>query len=146
MAFSTTDAMSTGPSRRVTERTRKRPAIDQRAQVRAYFAAQPPEARRALNAMRDAIRAVAPQAEETFAYRIPAFTHNGRPFLYYAAFKHHVSLYPMTAAIRAAHAHALKGYKVSTGTIQFPLDGALPVALIKRLVRSKLGEVRRRMQ
>ena len=112
-----------------------------RAQVRSYFAAQPPEARRALKSIRDVIKTVAPQAEEAFAYGIPAFTLHGRPFLYYAGFRHHTSLYPMTAAIRAAHAEALKGYKMSTGTIQFPLDRKLPIPLIKRLVKAKLADV-----
>ena len=100
--------------------------------------------RGALKAMRDAIRTVAPHADESFAYGIPAFKLDGRPFVYYAAFKQHVSLYPMTAAIRAAHAEALKGYKMSTGTIQFPLDRKLPVALIKRLVKAKVRDVRAR--
>ena len=112
--------------------------------VRAYFAAQTPEARRALAAMRETIRAVAPDAEEAFAYGIPAFKLDGRPFVYYAAFKGHTSLYPMTAAIRTAHADALRGYKMSTGTIQFPLDQKLPVTLIKRLVKAKAREVRAR--
>ena len=126
----------------MTRRIAKRPAVDPRAQVRTYFAAQPPEARRALKVLRDTIRAVAPDAEEAFAYGIPAFKVDGRPFLYYAAFTHHVSLYPMTASIRAAYAEALKGYKMSTGTIQFPLDKKLPLPLIRRLVKAKLAEIR----
>ena len=111
-------------------------------QVRAYLAALPPWARRRMQEMRKIIRAVAPDAEEHFSYRIPGFRLDGKVFVYYAAFKAHTSLYPMMAKIRKAHAAALKGYKMSTGTIQFPLDKPLPVALVRRLVKARAAEVR----
>lgn len=126
--------------KRATKRFADR-TITPQAQVRAYVAGHPPPARRALNAMRAAIRAVAPKAVDGVAYGIPAFKLEGRPLVYYAAFKHHTSLYPITAKIRAAHADALKAYKTSTGTVQFPLDRPLPVPLIKRLVRARVAEV-----
>jgi uncharacterized protein YdhG (YjbR/CyaY superfamily) len=48
----------------------------------------------------------------------------------------------MTASIRKAHAAALKGYKMSTGTVQFSLDKPLPAALVRRLVKARLAELR----
>ena len=111
-------------------------------QVRAYFAALPPRALRRMREMRAIIRGLAPGATETFSYRIPGFRLDGKVFLYYAAFKEHTSLYPMGAKIRQAHAASLKGYRMSTGTIQFPLDQPLPIALVKRLIKARIAEVR----
>ena len=112
------------------------------AQRREYFAAQPLPVRKRLKEIRDIVRAIAPDADEVFSYGIPGFKLNGKPLVWYAAFKHHTSLYPMTAAIRRAHAAALKGYKMSTGTVQFPLDTPLPITLVKKLVKTRLAEVR----
>jgi uncharacterized protein YdhG (YjbR/CyaY superfamily) len=112
------------------------------AKRRAYFATLPPVVRRRMKAVREMVRGIAPDAVEVFSYGIPGFRLHGKPLVWYAAFKHHTSLYPMTASIRKAHAAALKGYKMSTGTVQFPLDGPLPTALVKRLVKARLAELR----
>jgi uncharacterized protein YdhG (YjbR/CyaY superfamily) len=98
----------------------KKPASSRAAasQVRAYFAALPPDARKALNAMRAAIRAAAPGAVDHFSYRIPGFRLDGRPLVWYA------------------------GYGTSTGTIRFPLDAQPSAALVKRLVKARIAALR----
>ena len=111
-------------------------------QVKAYLAAQQPDARRYLQVIRRIVREVAPDATESFSYRMPGFRLYNRVFLYYAGFKDHVSLFPMTAEIRARHAVALKGYKTSAGTVQFPLDKPLSLSLVKGLIKTRMSNVR----
>lgn len=113
-------------------------------QIKAYFAAQPAKQRAVLKAIREAIREVAPDAVESFSYRIPGVKLEGKALVWYAGFKHHTSLYPIGDAIRRKFAAELDGYETSKGTVRFPLDEPLATALVKRLVKARVEEVRTR--
>ncbi len=107
--------------------------------VADYIAGFPKDVQKILRTIRKTIRAAAPDAEESISYRIPTYKLNG-PLIYFAAYKAHIGLYPITAPVRAKFKRELAGYKGGKGTVQFPLDEPIPYALIARIVKLKVAE------
>src|ERR1700720_1221176 len=107
--------------------------------VDEYLAGVPEPARGTLNKMGAAIRsAVPPEATEAISYGMPAFKHKG-VLVWFAAFSNHCSLFP-TASVIEAFKNDLKGFSTSKGTIHFPMDKPLPIALIKKLVKARVAQ------
>ena len=105
-----------------------------------YLAALPEASRAALEKLRKAIKAAAPDATETISYQIPTFTDHGRLLVSYAAFKDHCSLFPASQAVKDALGDGLKPYVTGKATIRFHADKPLPVALVKRIVKARIEE------
>ncbi|OJW83998.1 MAG: hypothetical protein BGO69_09750 [Bacteroidetes bacterium 46-16] len=110
--------------------------------VAEYFAAFPEETRDKLNEIRLTIKQAAPLAEEVISYNMPAFKQHS-VLVYYAANKGHIGFYP-TAAPIVVFKEELAKYKTSKGAIQFPIDKAIPKALVKKIVKYRLSEDKER--
>jgi uncharacterized protein YdhG (YjbR/CyaY superfamily) len=110
--------------------------------VDAYIAACPPAVRHRLKAVRRAVRAAAPAAEETLSYGIPAYKQRGI-VVYFAAHTAHIGLYPAPRTI-PGFKRELAGYGGGKGTIQLPHDEPLPIDLIKRIVKYRVGANQKR--
>ncbi|MFL5242019.1 MAG: iron chaperone [Gemmataceae bacterium] len=96
--------------------------------------------RAALEKLRKAIQAAAPKAQECISYGLAAFRLDGKPLVAFGATASHCAFYPMSSLTVEAHKDELKSYDTSKGTIRFPADWPLPVALIKKLVKARIAE------
>ena len=111
------------------------------AQIDARLAALPADQRAALQALRTAIAAAAPEAEEAISYGMPAFRYHGRSLVSYAAFTAHCSFFPMSSGLLEAHRDELAGFATAKGTVRFTPEHPLPVDLVARIVRERLAQI-----
>ncbi len=120
--------------------TTKTKAIDE------YLAALGDDNRAALEKLRKTIRAAAPKAEECISYQLPAFRQDGM-LVAFGAHPNHCAFYLMSSSTMEAHKGELEDYDTTKGTIRFQANKPLPVALVRKLVRTRIAEnVGRRTQ
>lgn len=103
-----------------------------------YIETFPQAVQEKLQGMRKTIRAAAPDAEEKISYQIPTLYLGGN-LVHFAAFKKHIGFYPTSSGIRAFKKE-LSIYKSSKGSVQFPIDKPLPLALISKIVKFRVSE------
>ena len=104
-----------------------------------YLASLPAEQRTALERLRAAIRAAAPEAEETISCRIPTYKYHG-PLVHFAAFRDHSSLIVVSRQTLERFVGDLKGYRTSGTTIRFTAEHPLSPDLVKAIVRARMEE------
>jgi uncharacterized protein YdhG (YjbR/CyaY superfamily) len=89
-----------------------------------------------LSLIRKIMQEEVPEYEEVISYGIPTFKRNGKPVVYFAGYKDHISLHPATDEFPA-----LEQYRTGKGTFQFPLDAPLPLDLIRKFVIFRVQKV-----
>ena len=98
-----------------------------------YISTFPDDIQAMLEKVRQAIQTAAPEAAETISYGMPTFNLNGKHLVFFAGWKHHISLYPIPAGDEAFQ-QKIAHYKRAKGTIQFPLDKPIPYDLVEKIV------------
>jgi uncharacterized protein YdhG (YjbR/CyaY superfamily) len=101
--------------------------------VDEYISTFPVDTQAILEKMRQAIQKAAPDAIETISYNIPTFDLNGKHLVFFAGWKHHISLYPIPAGDEAFQ-QQIAHYKRVKSTVQFPLNKPVPYDLAEKIV------------
>ena len=106
--------------------------------IEEYINAAPVDLQKKLIQLHDCIRKAAPGAIENLKWNMPAYSYD-KILVTFAVFKHHIGFYPMPSAIKA-FAKDLAKYKTAEGSVQFPHDQPLPLALIRKIVLFRVKE------
>lgn len=107
------------------------------ANIDAYIASFPAPVQKVLKQIRATVKAAAPAAEEAIKYAMPTFMLHGKQLVLFAAFKKHIGFFPAPTG-EPAFEKDLAGYKTGKGSVQFPLDQAMPLALITKIVKYRI--------
>jgi uncharacterized protein YdhG (YjbR/CyaY superfamily) len=96
--------------------------------------------RRTLQAVRETILEVVPEAEQVLSYRVPAFRVGGKTVAGFAAFKDHLSYVPFSGSVLGQLADELEGYTMTKSALHFPVDTPLPKPLVRKLITVRLEQ------
>lgn len=106
--------------------------------IEAYIESAPVEVQEKLRQLHACISAAAPGAKQGLKWSMPAYSYQ-RILVTFAVFKHHIGFYPTPSAVEA-FSGSLANYKTAKGSIQFPLDKALPLTLISKITKFRVQE------
>jgi uncharacterized protein YdhG (YjbR/CyaY superfamily) len=115
------------------------PARKKPEDIDDYVAGFAPDVQAILQEIRSFIQTAVPDAEEKISYQIPAFTLGGKVFIFFAAFKKHIGLYPPVKGDAKLEKETAR-YAGEKGNLQFPLSESMPYALIGRIAKFKAKE------
>ncbi|MCH4553766.1 iron chaperone [Aestuariibaculum lutulentum] len=104
-----------------------------------YISKFPKEVQEKLKWIRKVIKDNAPRSTESISYGMPAYKTNGKPLVYFGAFKKHIGFYA-TPSGHSEFANELSKYRQGKGSVQFPLNEPIPFDLIKQIVEFRVKE------
>ncbi|MFJ6535756.1 iron chaperone [Paenarthrobacter sp. NPDC091711] len=107
--------------------------------VDAYISAQPEATQRILQEIRRTIHAAVPDAGEMISYGIPTITIDGHYVVYFAAWVHHISVYPVPRGDEGLTTE-LAPFLSGKGTLKFPLAKPIPYSLIAKVAAQLAAE------
>lgn len=99
-----------------------------------YIASHPDDVQDRLRGVRRAIHAALPDATESIRYGMPAVMLGRRDAVYFAAWKHHIAVYPVAHSEDPIE-QELEPYRAAKDTLRFPFDRPIPYLLIERVAR-----------
>jgi uncharacterized protein YdhG (YjbR/CyaY superfamily) len=116
--------------------------------VDAYIAKCPKEVHAHLQKIRAAIRGAAPGATERtdyfrwpgYSYPDPSFDYDGM-FVWFTFKNPHIRLHVRPPVIHN-HRKELAAYPLMKAVVSFPMDKPIPVAIVKKLVKASLREMK----
>jgi uncharacterized protein YdhG (YjbR/CyaY superfamily) len=109
------------------------------ATIDEYIGAFPADVQTILGEVRARLRNAVPTAVEGISYGIPVLNVDGRYLVYFAGWKHHISVYPLPEG-DAALDEQMEPYVAGKGTLKFPLSEPIPYDLIERVAALLLEE------
>lgn len=117
-----------------------KPASAKTQTIDDYLANVSDENRTALQQLREMILSIAPKATECISYQLPAFKLDGKLIAGFGAVDRHCSYYPMSGSVIEKLKDDLTKYETRKGTIHFPANKPLPMALVRKLIKTRLAE------
>jgi uncharacterized protein YdhG (YjbR/CyaY superfamily) len=111
------------------------------ANIDEYLETVSPAVREILDEIRRTISGAIPGSKETIGYGMPAFR-TDRIFIYFAAFRKHIGIYPPVRGDAKLDAELLP-YRGEKGNLKFPLAEPMPYDLIRRVAEALLRQYAR---
>jgi uncharacterized protein YdhG (YjbR/CyaY superfamily) len=118
------------------------PVAAQFESIDDYIATFPDDVQKLLGQVRAVLAAALPGATEAISYQIPTLKLHGKAVVHFAAWRKHLSMYPVPSGSLSFEA-AVAPYRASKGTVQFPYAEPIPFELIAAIAQARAAEIGR---